>query len=385
MPEEAPMDCGYSVKLLLERRKVVVISDGAAVDREIARLLVAGARVTWVSPHHSETWRHETAVTHVEAEAHIGCLEGATLILLCTNQNRLRTRVVQWGELLAIPVALAEPIAQQSETTTVSDGIGKVALVGAGPGDPDLLTLKAQALLQQADVVVFDQLISPDLLAMVPDSAAWIHVGKTRGKARLQQQAICELLVDLAQRGKRVVRLKGGDPMMFGRAAEEIGALRAAGIPFEVVPGVTAALGCAAQAGICLTDRHHAHGVQFISATRADQNAPPPWRGLLRPDQTLVVYMGLWRLEVLCRDLMMEGAPPTLPVALICQGTSPHARVIRADLSTLPEAAGNAVSPALLIIGEVARDPAANAAKAPRPGRNRRFAASAAMLPLGAS
>ncbi len=381
------MDCGYSVKILLERRKVVVIGDGTAVDREIARLLVAGARVTWVSPRHSETWRDETAVTHIEAEPHIGCLEGASLILLCTDQAPLRTRVVQWGELLAIPVALAEPIAQVSQKT-VTHGIGSVALVGAGPGDPNLLTLKAKDLLQQAEVVLFDQLISPDLLAMVPDSAAWIHVGKTRGKARMQQEAICELLVDLAKRGKRVVRLKGGDPMMFGRAAEEIGALRVAGIPFEVVPGVTAALGCAAQAGICLTDRRHAHGVQFISATRADQNAPPPWRGLLRPNQTLVVYMGLWRLEALCRDLMMEGAPPTLAVALICQGTSPHARVIRADLSTLPEAAGNAVSPALLIIGEVARDPAVNATKAPRPGRNRRFAAlaaaSAAMLPVGA-
>lgn len=382
------MDCGYSVKLLLERRKVVVFGDGAGVDREIARLLVAGARVTWVAPRPSDTWRHEPAVTYIEDEPHIGCLAGAALILLCSDQTHLRTRVVQWGELLAIPVALAEPVAQTQPSAHPANGLGRVALVGAGPGDPELLTLKARNYLQQAEVVVFDQLISPDLLAMVPDSAAWIHVGKTRGQARMQQKAICALLVDLAQRGKRVVRLKGGDPMMFGRAAEEIGALRAAGIPVEVVPGVTAALGCAAQAGICLTDRRHAHGVLFISATRADEHTPPPWRGLLRPDHTLVVYMGLWRLEALCRDLMMEGAPPNLPVALICQGTSPHARVIRADLSTLPEAAGDAVSPALLIIGEVARDPAASEAKRLRPGRNRRFAAlaaaSAAMLPVGA-
>lgn len=349
------MDCGLSVTLLLNRRKVVVVGAGPAVDREVARLLVAGARVFLIDPHADDQWRDEPGVQVQRREAVIGDLQDAVVVFACCEAPQKQAQIASWGELLGIPVALAAPSKAEAVAPSQENLTDRVALVGAGPGDPELLTLKARRLLAEAEVVIYDRLISPDLLAFVSDTATLFNVGKSRGQARMSQVQITSLLVAQARTGKRVVRLKGGDPMLFGRAAEELEALRAAHIEVTVVPGITAALGCAAEAGICLTDRDRAHGVHFVSATRAEPGAEPPWRGLLHPQQTLVFYMGMWRLEALCRDLIAEGAPPTLPVALISQGTSPRAQVIRADLSSLPEAASTVVSPALLIVGEVAR------------------------------
>jgi uroporphyrin-III C-methyltransferase len=234
---------------------------------------------------------------------------------------------------------------------------GVVYLVGAGPGDPELLTLRALKLLQRAEVVLYDNLVSDGVLALLPPDIERIYVGKRRANHALRQEEINASLVRLARTGRRVLRLKGGDPFMFGRGGEEIDTLSAEGIPFEVVPGITAALGVAAFAGIPLTHRDHAQACMFVTGHMKDGSMDLDWTALARPNQTVVVYMGLLGLPNLCAKLIEHGQSPELPAAVIQHGTAPTQRVVAGTLATLPELAERAQlhGPTLIIIGEVVR------------------------------
>lgn len=232
---------------------------------------------------------------------------------------------------------------------------GEVYLVGAGPGDPDLLTFRALRLMQQADVVVYDRLVSQEIMDLIRKDAELIYAGKERAQHTLPQETINQLLVRLAKAGKRVLRLKGGDPFIFGRGGEEINTLIDEQIPFQVVPGITAATGCAAYAGIPLTHREHSQAVVFATGHLSDGTVNLNWEMLAHKNQTLVFYMGLQGLENICTNLKKHGLESTTPAALIMQGTTPQQKVITGNLDTLPKlvARHDIKPPTLVIVGDV--------------------------------
>ena len=234
---------------------------------------------------------------------------------------------------------------------------GKVYLVGAGPGDPDLLTVRAARLLAQAEVVVYDHLVGADVLALIGPAASRLYVGKERSHHSLPQEGINELLVRLAREGRTVVRLKGGDPFVFGRAGEELQVLAAEGIPFEVVPGITAACGVASYAGIPLTHRDFAQSCTFVTGHLKDGSCDLDWPALTRARQTVVIYMGLSGLATICAQLIAHGLPADWPAAVVAQGTLASQREVCATLGTLADAVARAglQSPCLTIVGEVVR------------------------------
>jgi uroporphyrin-III C-methyltransferase len=232
---------------------------------------------------------------------------------------------------------------------------GKIWLVGAGPGDPDLLTVKAARLIATADLIVYDGLVDPAVLALAAPTSERISVAKQRSRHTLPQDAINALLVDAARAGRDVVRLKGGDPFIFGRGGEELEAARAAGIACEVVPGITAATGCAAAAGLPLTHRDHAHSVSFVAGQCKDLT-DQDWSGLAGHGRTLVVYMGIATAAAIADKLMADGVAPDLPVAVLEKGTRADARALRTMLADLGDmvAREGVKSPALIVIGAVA-------------------------------
>ncbi len=240
------------------------------------------------------------------------------------------------------------------------EAAGKVYLVGAGPGDPELVTLKAKRLIEVCDVLVYDYLVSDDLLEWVKAGSERICVGKRAGFHSLPQVEIEALLVKLARAGKQVVRLKGGDPFIFGRGGEEALALRAAGIPFEVVPAVTAALGCASYVGIPLTHRSVSASVTFLSGHEAVEKGPDSatvdWRGHAATDATLVLYMAMGRLAEITKELIAGGRRPETPVAVVQWGTTPRQRSVGGTLDDISQrvAAAGLEAPAVVIVGEVA-------------------------------
>lgn len=243
----------------------------------------------------------------------------------------------------------------QFENATPSSKTGKVFLVGAGPGSPDLLTLRAAKLLAQAEVVVYDHLVGSAILPLANPDAALICAGKKSGHHTLSQEQINSLLISLARQGKQVVRLKGGDPFIFGRGGEELCELAQAGIAFEVVPGVTSACGAAAFAGIPLTHRAFAQNCLFVTGHLKNASIDLDWPTLARADQTVVIYMGLGALPEISQKLIEAGADPHTPAACIHSATLPHQVTIVSDIVGLPNKVKEfgAPSPALLIIGQV--------------------------------
>ena len=344
---DAPSLCSVIFPAIVDRSPLIVAVSSGGDAPVLARLM--RARI--------ETWIPAT----------YGQLAGLAKRFRARVKQLLpnvQQRRVFWEEVFQGPIAErllagqggeAERMLEEKLGGAAPKALGEVYLVGAGPGDPDLLTFRALRLMQQADVVLYDRLVAPAIIELCRRDAERIYVGKRRAEHAVPQEEINRLLVQLAREGKRVLRLKGGDPFIFGRGGEEIEELAAHGIPFQVVPGITAASGCAAYAGIPLTHRDHAQSVRFVTGHLKDGSFDLPWNDLVAPAQTLVVYMGLVGLPVICQKLIEHGRAASTPVALIQQGTTPQQRVITSTLAELPERVTRekVAAPTLLIVGEV--------------------------------
>ncbi|MBI6920961.1 uroporphyrinogen-III C-methyltransferase [Pseudomonas monteilii] len=344
---DAPALCTVIFPAIVDRSPLVIaVSSGG--DAPVLARLIRAKLEAWIPSAYGELaglaarFRHKVKSLYPDV-----------------NQRRGFWETVFQGQIaerqLAGQGAEAERLLQAMvDGAPVQQG-GEVYLVGAGPGDPDLLTFRALRLMQQADVVLYDRLVAPAIIEMCRRDAERIYVGKRRADHAVPQDQINRLLVDLAQQGKRVLRLKGGDPFIFGRGGEEIEELAEHGIPFQVVPGITAASGCSAYGGIPLTHRDYAQSVRFVTGHLKDGTSNLPWNDLVAPAQTLVFYMGLVGLPTICAELIRHGRAASTPAALVQQGTTRNQRVFTGTLADLPDlvARHDVHAPTLVIVGEV--------------------------------
>lgn len=347
---DRPQLCSFIMPSIIDRSPVVVAVSSGGEAPVLSRLLRA---------------RLETLIP--AAYGRLAALAGRFKDRVRKRFPTSEARRKFWEKALLSPIAemvfagreqeAEAALNRMLEGTADAPARGEVYLVGAGPGNPDLLTFRALRLMQQADVVVYDRLVSPTILDMCRRDADRIYVGKERDNHTLPQEDINKLLVRLAKEGKRVLRLKGGDPFIFGRGGEEIETLRENGVPFQVVPAVTAAAGVAAYAGIPLTHRDYAQALIFVTGHLKDNTMDLDWDMLCRPRQTVVIYMGLKGLVTLCREMIAHGLPPSTPAAVVQQGTTLNQKVVTGTLETLPAlvAQANLKPPTLIIVGEVVK------------------------------
>ena len=345
---DAPALCTFTMASIVERSPIVIAisSEGNApvlaryLRSKIETMLPAGyGRIAAIAGEFRDKVKSKYATSQARRIFWEGVLQGPIVERILAGQEA--------AARIGLDQLLADDTASQQH--------GEVYLVGGGPGDPDLLTFRALRLMQQCDVCVYDKLVSPEVLDLVRRDAELIYVGKSRDQHTLPQEEINQLLARLALAGKRVLRLKGGDPFIFGRGGEEIETLMQQGVPFQVVPGITAANGVSSYAGIPLTHRDYAQACLFITGHLKNGVLDLDWAAMARPQQTVVIYMGLVGLEQICQQLMAHGVARDMPAAVIQQGTTQHQRVVSANLSDLASqvAAAKMKAPCLTIIGQV--------------------------------
>jgi uroporphyrin-III C-methyltransferase/precorrin-2 dehydrogenase/sirohydrochlorin ferrochelatase len=345
-----PELCSYIFPAIIDRSPIVAaISSGGAAP-VLARLLRAKME-TVISPAYGQLAALAEKFRN-PVKQQIKSLPQRRVFWERVFQGSV-AELVFTGNLAAAELQLQKQLVDNQDSTPK----GEVYLIGAGPGAADLLTFRALRLMQQADVVVYDRLVSPEILDLARRDAEKIYVGKQRQNHALPQASINELLADLAKQGKRVARVKGGDPFIFGRGGEEIETLMQQGIHFQVVPGITAASGCASYAGIPLTHRDHAQSCTFVTGHLKDGSVNLNWTQLAAPNQTVVIYMGSVGLDKICKALIAHGSPADLSVALIQQGTTVNQKVITGTLATMPTLVANQhiKAPTLIIIGSVVK------------------------------
>jgi uroporphyrin-III C-methyltransferase/precorrin-2 dehydrogenase/sirohydrochlorin ferrochelatase len=345
---DKPEICSFIMPSIIDRSPVVVAVSSGGEAPVLSRLLRA---------------RLETLIpaAYGRLATLAGKFKGAVRKHFPTTEGRRKF----WEKALLSPIAemvfsgreqeAEYTLAKMLENSDATPSTGEVYLVGAGPGNPDLVTFRALRLMQQADVVVYDRLVSPPILDMCRRDADRLYVGKERDNHAVPQDEINMVLVRLAKEGKRVLRLKGGDPFIFGRGGEEIETLREHGVPFQVVPAITAAAGVASYAGIPLTHRDHAQALVLVTGHLKDGTMDLDWDMLCRPRQTIVIYMGLKGLVTLCEQMKKHGMPGTTPAAIVQQGTTLNQKTVTGTLDTLPglAAAAELKPPTLIIVGSV--------------------------------
>ncbi len=347
---DQPEDCTFLMPSIIDRSPVVVAVSTGSASPVLARMI--RARLESLVPAGYGRLAELCARYRDRVKERFDIQRDRRRFWDRVLQGGVAERVFS-GHLEEADAAMERELAAGADPSTM----GEVYLVGAGPGDPDLLTFRALRLMQQADVVVYDRLVAKPIIDMVRRDADHIYVGKQRNQHTMRQEEINALLAGLAKEGHRVLRLKGGDPFIFGRGGEEIDTLAAEGVPFQVVPGITAASGCACYGGIPLTHRDYAQSVSFVTGHLKDGTMNLNWPQLAQPNQTVVFYMGLVGLPIIIANLIEHGAPPERPIALVQQGTTHMQKVYAGTLSNIlgQVQADPPKPPTLIIVGEVVK------------------------------